>query len=115
MTIKNRLREWITILNIIAVSAFFGYGIKTVYNGEVLGLGYWFLAVILQKYNIISFSKILLLLSIGFLSSFHHEMGRYVIFGREIYICLVIFFTFLVTVLFYSWQHNRVSKLALHE
>ena len=47
MTIKNRLREWITILNIIAVSAFFGYGIKTVYNGEVLGLGYWFLAVIL--------------------------------------------------------------------
>ena len=47
MTVKNRLREWIIILNIIAVSAFFGYGIKTVYNGEVLGLGYWVLTVIL--------------------------------------------------------------------
>jgi len=41
MAEKNKLREWLIIASIIVVSAFVGYGIKTVYNGESLGMDYW--------------------------------------------------------------------------
>ena len=111
--IKGRNHIILYIL-LVFLSTMFGVNHERLMN-PIFIVFYWFLADILQKYNIISFCKILILLTIGFLSSFHHEMGRYVFFGRGTYICLVVLFTFLITFLFYSWQHNRVPKLAMHE
>ena len=47
MAEKNKLREWLIIASIIVVSAFVGYGIKTVYNGESLGMDYWLTGILL--------------------------------------------------------------------
>ena len=47
MAEKNKLREWLIIASIIVVSAFVGYWIKTVYNGESLGMDYWLTGILL--------------------------------------------------------------------
>ena len=41
------MRKYILYISIFTVSAFVGYGIKIVYNGDTLGKEYWFTAIIL--------------------------------------------------------------------
>ena len=41
------MRKYILYIGIFIVSAFVGYGIKTVYNGDALGREYWLTAIIL--------------------------------------------------------------------
>ena len=36
----NNLKEWMLYIDIILLSAWFGYGGKTIYNGGTLGFGY---------------------------------------------------------------------------
>ena len=37
---SNNLKEWILYINIILLSAWVGYGGRTLYNGGTLGIGY---------------------------------------------------------------------------
>ena len=37
---NENLKEWILYADIILLSAWFGYGTKTIYNGGTLGIGY---------------------------------------------------------------------------
>tara|TARA_Y100000768_G_C23714500_1_gene557349 strand:+ start:180 stop:350 length:171 start_codon:yes stop_codon:yes gene_type:complete len=41
------MRKYILYISIFTVSAFVGYGIKTVYNGDSLDREYWLIAIIL--------------------------------------------------------------------
>ena len=37
---NDNLKEWMLYADIILLSAWFGYGAKTIYNGGRLGVGY---------------------------------------------------------------------------
>ena len=37
---SNNLKEWMSYINIILLSAWVGYGGRTLYNGGTLGTGY---------------------------------------------------------------------------
>ena len=37
---SDNLKEWMLYADIILLSAWFGYGAKTIYNGGALGVGY---------------------------------------------------------------------------
>ena len=37
---SSNLKEWMLYIDIILLSAWFGYGGKTIYNGGALGFGY---------------------------------------------------------------------------
>ena len=37
---SDNLKEWMLYIDIILLSAWFGYGGKTLYNGGTLGIGY---------------------------------------------------------------------------
>ena len=37
---NNNLKEWMLYINIILLSAWVGYGGRTLYNGGTLGIGY---------------------------------------------------------------------------
>ena len=41
------MKKYLIYISIVTVSAFIGYGIKTVYNGDTLGEDYWITAIIL--------------------------------------------------------------------
>ena len=41
------MKKYILYISIFTVSAFIGYGIKTTYNGDALGMDYWIIAIIL--------------------------------------------------------------------
>ena len=36
----NNLKEWMLYIDIILLSAWVGYGVRTLYNGGTLGIGY---------------------------------------------------------------------------
>ena len=50
----NNLKEWMLYIDIILLSAWFGYGGKTIYNGGTLSIGY-IVVVILTVTGIITF------------------------------------------------------------
>tara|TARA_B100001027_G_C16217905_1_gene308353 strand:- start:175 stop:390 length:216 start_codon:yes stop_codon:yes gene_type:complete len=37
---SNNLKEWMLYIDIILLSAWVGYGGRTLYNGDTLGIGY---------------------------------------------------------------------------
>ena len=37
---SDNLKEWILMISVISISGWFGYGAKTIYNGDSLGVGY---------------------------------------------------------------------------
>jgi len=44
---KNKILEWMFMINLIALGAFVGFGIKRYFNSEPVGLSYWLNSIIL--------------------------------------------------------------------
>lgn len=51
---SDNLKEWMLYADIILLSAWFGYGAKTIYNGGTLGVGYIAIGILIIV-GIISF------------------------------------------------------------
>ena len=43
---SDNLKEWMLYADIILLSAWFGYGGKTIYNGDTLSIGYIFIGLL---------------------------------------------------------------------
>ena len=51
---SDNLKEWMLYADIILLSAWFGYGVKTIYSGGTLGVGYIVIGILIIV-GIISF------------------------------------------------------------
>ena len=47
LIMSNNLKEWMLYTDIILLSAWVGYGGRTLYNGGTLGIGYIFLGLLI--------------------------------------------------------------------
>ena len=55
LNMSDNLKEWMLYADIILLSAWFGYGGKTIYNGGTLGFGYLVFGFLIIPLNSVPF------------------------------------------------------------